>query len=524
MVRTNMLEQLKEPIEWDIIIIGGGATGLGAAVDAASRGYKTLLVEQHDFAKGTSSRSTKLVHGGVRYLQQGNIKLIREALKERGLLLQNAPHVCQPMQFVLPVYSWYKKWYYGIGLMLYDFISDNNSLGKTTIVSARRVKELLPAIRDANLKGGILYYDGRFDDARLAVNLAQTAAFYGATILNYCKVVDLIKKGDQITGISCRDKLCQHIYKVNGKVIINATGVFTDSILQMESTDSKPIVSVSQGVHIVIDNKFFPGSKALMVPETSDGRVLFAVPWNNKIMVGTTDTPVEKVSLDPIPLTGEIDFIIEHFNKYSIAAITRKNILSVFAGLRPLVSIKQVSNTSILPRDHVILVSKMGLVTITGGKWTTYRKMAQEVVDKAIYSAGLPIKKCRTEKINIHGFTANLHLNNHLHVYGADIESIQSLAHENAELQELIHPGYPYIKAQIKWAVQNEMAMTVEDFLARRIRLLFLDARAAIKAAPLVAEIMGRELGTSPAWGVEQVQSFNLIANTYLLNPEKSTV
>ena len=520
MERSKMLQQLSNTTEWDIVIIGGGATGLGAAVDAASRGYKTLLVEQHDFVKGTSSRSTKLVHGGVRYLQQGNIKLIREALRERTLLLKNAPHVCQPMQFVIPVYSWYKKWYYGIGLTLYDLIAGKNSLGKTTIVSAKKVIELLPAINKEKLKGGIIYFDGQFDDARLAVNLAQTAVSFGAAVINYCKAVDLIKTGGRIKGIHCRDEITGEVYQVKSKVVINATGVFTDSILNMESPGTKPIVAASQGVHIVIDKKFFPGTKALMVPETSDGRVLFAVPWHDKIVIGTTDTPVKQATLDPIPLKTEIDFILENYNRYFTTRVTHPDILSIFAGLRPLVNIKQASTTAILPRDHIILTGKMGLITITGGKWTTYRKMAEEVIDKAMYSAALPVRKSNTKTIKIHGYPGTNKVNGPLHFYGSDIKGIDLLVQENKELGELIHPGYPYIKAQIIWAMRNEMALTVEDFLARRTRLLFLDAAAAIESASIVAEIMSSESGNHSEWISDQINSFNLLASTYLLNPK----
>jgi glycerol-3-phosphate dehydrogenase len=519
MNRKESIQQLTNTSQWDIIIIGGGATGLGAAIDAACRGYKTLLLEQYDFAKATSSRSTKLVHGGVRYLQQGNIKLIKEALKERGLLLKNAPHVCAPLQFVIPVYSWWRKLYYAVGLKLYDLIAGKYSLGKTTVVSAATVKEYLPTIDETKLAGGVVYFDGQFDDARLAINMAQTATEKGATLINYCEVIDFIKSENKIDGVVFKDTIHQQQHTAKAKVIINATGVFADKILNKLSAIHEPIVSVSQGVHIVIDKKYFPDRRALMIPKTTDGRVLFAVPWHHRVVVGTTDTPVDKASIEPVALKQEIDFIIHNVNQYLKVDISEKDVLSVFTGLRPLVHQKAAKTTAVLPRDHTILIDERGVVTITGGKWTTYRKMAQEVVDKAMELAVLPATGSSTETVQLHGYRnrGSLHQHHHLCCYGADAEEVENLVNENAQWGERICPGYLFIKAQVIWAIRQEMAMTVEDFLARRIRLLFLDAKAAIAAAPVVAIVMAKEMNQDEAWVNEQVETFTKLAQGYLV-------
>ncbi len=519
MNRNESIQQLTNNSQWDIIIIGGGATGLGAAIDAACRGYKTLLLEQYDFAKATSSRSTKLVHGGVRYLQQGNIKLIKEALKERGLLLKNAPHVCAPLQFVIPVYSWWRKLYYAVGLKLYDLIAGKYSLGKTTVVSAATVKEYLPTIDETNLAGGVVYFDGQFDDARLAINMAQTATEKGATLINYCEVIDFIKSENIIDGVVFTDTIHQQQHTAKAKVIINATGVFVDKILNKLSATHEPIVSLSQGVHIVIDKKYFPEHRALMIPKTTDGRVLFAVPWHHRVVVGTTDTPVDKASIEPLALKQEIDFITHNVNQYLKVDISEKDVLSVFTGLRPLVHQKAAKTTAVLPRDHTILTDKRGVVTITGGKWTTYRKMAQEVVDKAMDVATLPATTSSTEAVQLHGYRnrGNLHQHHHLCCYGADAEEVENLVNENVQWGERICPGYLFIKAQVIWAIRQEMAMTVEDFLARRIRLLFLDAKSAIAAASVVAAVMAKEMNKNEMWVNEQVETFTKLAQGYLL-------
>jgi glycerol-3-phosphate dehydrogenase len=513
-----MLQQLNDESEWDIIIIGGGATGLGTAVDAATRGYKTLLLEQHDFAKGTSSRSTKLVHGGVRYLAQGNIKLVKEALKERGLLLKNAPHLTNNLSFVLPCYSLWQKIYYGIGLKMYDLLAGKLGLGTTKIISAKKTKELLTTVSTKNLSGAIVYQDGQFDDARLAINLAQTAAENGATVINYCKVIRLLKEKEKICGVMMQDEISGEQYEIKAKAVINATGIFTDEILRMDDTTAQNIVSPSQGIHLIIDKKFFPGNDAMMIPKTEDGRVLFAVPWHDKVVLGTTDTPIESHSLEPKPLEEEINFILHHINKQLDVTIDRKDVKSVFAGLRPLVKKGTSKKTALMPRDHTIIVSNSGLVAITGGKWTTYRKMANDVLNKAIEIAGLKKISCVTEDLKIHGWKMQTDKNDALHFYGADAAAINALCKKDATLSELIHPSLTNIKAEIIWAIQNEMAMTVEDILARRTRILFLDAAAAIAAAPAVAQLMAAEMQKDNDWEQQQISSFYAVAKQYLLS------
>lgn len=516
MNREGFLKELHDNNEFDVIVIGGGATGLGCAVDAASRGYKTLLLEKNDFSKGTSSRSTKLVHGGVRYLAQGNVHLVREALFERGRLLRNAPHVCHKLVFVVPVYKWGKKWYYGFGLWLYEFLSSKLSLGKTKMLSKDEVLKMLPDLSNDNLKGGVVYYDGQFDDSRLAINLAQTAIDYGALVLNYCGVEDFIKKDSRIVGIKVKDELSNHEYNIKGKVIINATGVFADALLQKAEGHSEHTIMPSQGVHLVLDKNLFNGISAMMIPKTDDGRVLFVIPWYDKLLVGTTDTPVQKITLEPKPLKEEIDFIIKHFNKYAETKIGYSDIRSVFAGLRPLANLGAEKKTSVISREHVIKVFPSGLVDIAGGKWTTYRKMAEQTINKAIRSSDLEFVSCKTKLLKIHGYT-NENNNSHLSIYGADAFFIEELIEKDNSLSEKIHPLYPYTKAEVVWAVKNEMALTVEDVLARRIRLLFLDAKAAMEAAPIVAEIMASLLNKKVDWKQEQITSFQKLAEGYLI-------
>jgi glycerol-3-phosphate dehydrogenase len=516
MNRQQMIQQWESHSEeWDICIIGGGATGLGAAVDAASRGFKTILLEQYDFAKGTSSRSTKLVHGGVRYLQQGNIKLVMEALHERGILKKNAPHLVKNQSFIVPNYKWWEGPFYGIGLKIYDWMSGSLGLGPSQFLSKEETLQRAPTLDAEGLKGSVLYHDGQFDDARLAINLAQTAADNNATLINYCAVRNLIKKDGKITGVHVRDELNKKDHEIKAKTIINATGVFTDSILKMDDNKSEKIISPSQGVHIVLDKEFLPGESAIMVPHTDDGRVLFAVPWHNKIIIGTTDTAVNDPLPEPIAMKEEINFILEQIGKYLTKIPTVMDIRSVFAGLRPLVKASG-KKTAELSRDHLITVSNSGLITITGGKWTTYRRMAEDVINVAIVKSGLTNNKCITTTLKIHGAIETNDFNAPLYYFGTDKEEIMSLIEKDKTLGELIHPNLPYIKAEIIWAVQNEMCMTVEDALSRRTRALLLHAHAAIESAPAVALLMAKEMNKDEAWIKEQVDSFNEIAKNYL--------
>ena len=491
MNRTGMLQQLEEVKQWDIIIIGGGATGLGSALDAASRGYSTLLIEQYDFGKGTSSRSTKLVHGGVRYLAQGNIKLVLEALRERGYLLKNAPHVTSSLAFIIPAYSWWDKLFYGIGLQVYDIMSGKLSIGKTKLLSKKQTLAQLPGINEANLKGGILYYDGQFDDTRLATDLAITATQHQAVVLNYVKASSLLKTNGKLTGLIAEDTLTGKQYSLQAKAVINATGVFTDAVLQMDEPEEDHLVAPSQGIHLVVDKKFFPGNNALMIPKTDDGRVLFAVPWHNKVVLGTTDTPIEQISIEPKPLEEEIEFILHHANRYLEQDITRADVQSMFAGLRPLVKKRGTAKTSVLSRDHTILVSKSNLVTITGGKWTTYRKMAEDAIDNAVFIAKLERKECITKHL--------------------PIGKLQQ------DGEKFIHAAQQLTDADIKRYIETEMALTVEDVLARRTRILFTDARSAIQKAPEVARQMAAQLNKEEAWVTEQVSNFKALAEQYIL-------
>ncbi|MEN0053229.1 MAG: glycerol-3-phosphate dehydrogenase/oxidase [Mucilaginibacter sp.] len=523
--RSSIVKTLTDGPEkiWDVVIVGGGATGLGTALDAASRGYKTLLLEQADFAKGTSSRSTKLVHGGVRYLAQGDIGLVREALYERGLLLKNAPHLVKNESFVIPNYEWWGGAFYTIGLTLYDLLAGQLGFGRAKYISKKEVIKRLPTINQHGLYGGVVYHDGQFDDSRLAVNLAQTSLEQGATVLNYFKVVSLIKNSEQkIAGVVTTDAETGQTYHIKAKTVINATGVFVDDLLQMDKPGKKPMVRPSQGVHLVLDRSFMPGEDALMIPKTEDGRVLFAVPWHDKLVVGTTDTPIDEHNLEPRALEEEISFIIRTAEKYLEKAPTRKDVLSVFAGLRPLAAPQGDSaKTKEISRSHKLLVSESGLITITGGKWTTYRRMGEDTIDKAIEIGNLPPQPSVTKNLPLHGSKNNVNRNDHLYVYGSDEDALLNLLKENCEWAQKLHPDMPYLQAEVIWGVRYEMARSVEDILARRVRALFLNARAAIDMAPQVASLMAAELGKNAAWQKEQVESFTILANGYLLEPYK---
>ena len=489
---------------------------MGCAVDAASRGYKTLLLEKYDFAKGTSSRATKLVHGGVRYLEQGNIRLVREALIERGRLLKNAPHVCDTLAFVVPFYKWWQKWYYGFGLWMYELLSGKLSLGPTKFLSKKGALRNLPDLEAEKLNGGVLYFDGQFDDSRLAVNLAQTATEHGATVINYIAVADFIKEEKIIKGVIAKDELSNEQFEIKATVVINATGVFADELLQLAEGHKEQTIAPSQGIHLVVDKHFFKGITGLMVPKTDDGRVLFAIPWHDKLLLGTTDTPVENIVTEPKPLKEEIDFVISHFNRYASSAIGYSDVLSVFAGLRPLAKSSDTKKTAVMPRDHHVAVLPSGLIHVTGGKWTTYRSMAEHAVDKAVHHAGLKWADCKTKNLRLHGWVIK-NDDSWLSIYGSDAVLIKKMMEEEISLQEKIHPQYPYSKAEVKWMIQNEMAITVEDILARRIRLLFLDAKAAIEAAPAVAKIMAGEMDKDETWEHDQINTFKNLAAGYLL-------
>ncbi len=523
--RDGFLTQLRANPEADVVVIGGGATGLGVAADAAARGFRTILLEQSDFAKGTSSRSTKLIHGGVRYLGQGDIRLVFEALFERGVLLRNAPHVVSLQPFIIPNYSWWNELLYGFGLKIYDWMAWRYRFPKTKLLRRGEVVSRLPNVRHEGLKGGVLYYDGQFDDARLAINIAQTAASHGGILLNYMRVADLLKDGNgKISGVTAIDVESGEKYTVRARAVVNATGVFVDEVLKMNLSGQEPLVRPSQGVHVVLERDFLEGDNALMIPSTEDGRVLFAVPWYDHLVVGTTDTPLDKHSLEPVALESEVDFILRTLRGYLVRKPERKDILSIFAGLRPLAAQGNKSGkTKEISRSHKLITASSGLVTITGGKWTTYRKMAEDTVDEVIRVAGLKYAPCTTQAGRIHGFQDHPSNQGHLDVYGSDAKMIKALAKGNTALAHLLHPAFPNIGAEVVWAVRHEMARSVEDVLARRMRILFLNARAAMEMAPHVAVLMSAELDRGYQWQEEQVAAFSELARKYLPeeDPEK---
>lgn len=505
---------------WDIVIIGGGATGLGAGVDGASRGFSTLLLEQYDFSKGTSSRSTKLVHGGVRYLAQGDISLVREALEERGLIRQNAPHLFKNLKFIIPSYEWWGGPFYTIGLKVYDMMSGKLDLGPSEYISRDEILAAIPNLVEEGLKGGVIYHDGQFDDSRLAINLAQTIVDNGSHVINYCKVTGMIKdKEGMIRGVECLDTETDEEYHINARNVINATGVFVDNIIRMDDKDHVNSVVPSQGVHIVLDKSYLRGGNAIVIPRTTDGRVLFAVPWHGKVVVGTTDTLVKSISIEPKPLDEEIDFILNTAGKYLRKAPTRQDVLSVFAGLRSLAAPeKEGQETKEISRGHKITISPSGLITIIGGKWTTYRKMGEDLIDKAIILGGLEPHPCVTRNMPIHGYVKNVDRESHMYVYGSDLPQIKKMIDEDPDLGEKIHPNLPYVKAEVVWAVRHEMARTIEDVLARRTRALFLDARTSLEMAETVGKVMGRELHKRRRWRKNQEKIYKEISKTYILN------
>ncbi len=521
MNKQSMIERLRGHREpWDMVVVGGGATGVGVAVDAASRGYDVLLLEQSDFGKGTSSRSTKLVHGGVRYLEQGNISLVMEALKERGLLLQNAPHLVSNLGFVVPNYDWWEAPFYGIGLKMYNLLAGKYGFGSSEILSRDETLLRLPNIKTDGLRGGVVYFDGQFDDSRLLINMVTTASEQGATLLNYTRVTGLTKDPEGVVnGVVAVESESGEEITVQARVVINATGAFTDDIRRQADPSIKPMISPSQGVHLVFDRAFLPGDTAIMVPHTSDGRVMFAIPWHNHTLVGTTDTPIPGPVLEPVAQEQEIEFILKTASLYLAKAPTRHDVLSVFAGIRPLVKSGGGGNTAALSRDHTIHIDNSGLLTITGGKWTTYRHMAEDCVNQAAMLARLPDVDCVTKHLNIHGFHPQASKFGELSVYGSDALAIQQLAAQDSANADQLHPKLPYTAAEVVWAVREEMARTLDDVLARRTRALFLNARAAREMAPAVARIMARELGLDHSWEASQLQAFEDISSNYVLNP-----
>lgn len=512
MNRTDQLTKISANTNWDVIIVGGGATGLGVALEASSRGYRTLLVEQHDFCKGTSSRSTKLIHGGVRYLSQGNIGLVRDALRERGLLLRNAPGLVRPLPLVVPVFSFWERFYYGMGLRFYDLLAGKLGLSRSRGLSVKETIKRIPTLTTDSLRGGILYLDAAFDDSRMGIALARAAAAHGAVLLNYMKVSGFNKSQGKICGVRLCEQFDGSEFEVRSRVVVNATGVFSDVVSEMDFAREQKLLALSQGTHLVLPKRFLPNDVALMIPKTADGRVLFALPWHNRVLAGTTDIAVAKPQLEPRPEKHEISFILEHLRHYLTEKPTEADILSAFAGLRPLVKTGQGRATAALGRDHTILVSDSGLVSVLGGKWTTYRKMAEDAVDSASEVANLPTTSSRSTEISI----KNPKIGDLAWPGGTNGDEVQGPAADDACLQEPLDKKFAYLRADVTRAARDEWACTVEDVLARRTRLLFLDVRASVKAAPQVASILASELGHDSSWETDQVREFVELAKGYL--------
>lgn len=520
MNRELALEKIRKTEKWDILVIGGGATGLGTALDAASRGYKTLLLEQNDFAKGTSGRSTKLVHGGVRYLQQGDVSLVFEALKERGLMFQNAPHLVRNQSFVIPIYDWWGGPFYSVGLKVYDFMAGKLGLGPSKHISKEETIEALPTVERKGLKGGLIYHDGQFDDARMAVSLAQTCVDYGGEVINYMKVTGINKENNLVKDVVAKDIENDTEYTINAKVVINATGVFADEVRKMDDPSSKNMISPSSGIHLVVDRSFHPSDYAVMVPQTSDGRVLFAVPWYNKVILGTTDTLVDKPSLEPVASEEDIDFILKNAKQYLVKQPGKKDILSVFSGLRPLAAPDEGKDkaTKEISRGHKVIISVSGLITVIGGKWTTYRKMAEDAIEKAIMIGELPDRKCITHHLLIHGYNINSEDHNDpMTTYGLDRSKVQDIEAESDKYKGYLSESLKIRKTQVIWAVREEMARSLEDVLARRTRALSLDAYESIRIAPETAKLIADELKYDNKWVKEQLVQYNDIAKGYLV-------
>ena len=513
-----------EPFE--IVVIGGGASGLGIAVDAASRGYRTLLLEAHDFAKGTSSRSTKLVHGGVRYLEQLDFSLVSEALRERGVLYANAPHLVRNLGFVVPRYRWWQGPFYGIGLKLYDALAGSQNLAPSRGLDREQTLAAIPNVESEDLIGGVIYHDAQFDDARMAITLARTAADHGAVLLNGLEVFDLLRVGGrtgggQTCGVVARDSATGAVHRVLAKVVINATGIFSDALRRMDDPTAPAMTQPSQGVHLVLDRSFQPGENAIMVPHTDDGRVLFVIPWHGRVLVGTTDTPMSAPQLEPRALPEEVDFILRNAGRYLVKDPTRGDVLSVFAGQRPLVR-EEGTHSKKVSREHLVLVSHSALVTILGGKWTTYRQMAEDTLKHAVQVGGLRPSACVTSRLKLHGWVARddpaMPADDAMRVYGADAPAVAELAREDPAWGLPLHPRLPYRGIHVVWAARHELARGVEDVLARRTRALLLDARASIEIAPRVAELLAAELAHRPDWVTEQVRDYTALARGYLLD------
>jgi glycerol-3-phosphate dehydrogenase len=520
LARIENLQRIRAGGTWDVVVIGGGATGLGTAVDAAARGYRTLLLEARDFAQGTSSRSTKLIHGGVRYLARGEIPLVREALHERGVLFRNAPHLVHPRDFVVPAYRWMELPFYGLGLKVYDWLAGRSNLGASRWIGPAGVAARLPTIVRTGLRGGILYTDGQFDDARLAIALARTFVDLGGVALNGAPVTGFTKRSGRITGLTARDEETGEEWTIAARAVINATGVYADAVRQLDDPGAAaaPLLSPSQGTHLVLDRSFLPGASAMLIPHTDDRRVLFAIPWHDRVLVGTTETPVAEPAIEPRPFQEEVKYLLDYLARYLVRRPSATEIQSAFAGLRPLLRGSGAGGqTARLPREHAVVIAGSGLITIAGGKWTTYRRMAIDAVDQAIPVGGLPARPPATEQLHLHGWQAHTETLGALAIYGSDAPQLRALCTEHPEWDRPLHPALESRAVEVVWAARHEAARSVEDVLARRTRALFLDARASIEAAPGVAALLAGELGRNPDWQDRQVERFRELARGYLV-------
>ncbi|NQY67629.1 MAG: glycerol-3-phosphate dehydrogenase/oxidase [Flavobacteriales bacterium] len=519
MQRAHQIKEIINKPEFDIVIIGGGASGLGIAVDAASRGYKTLLLEANDFAKGTSSRSTKLIHGGVRYLKQGDISMVMESLKERGLMRKNAPHIVSNLEFLIPTYDWWSNQFYNIGLKIYDVMAGQLGLGPSKHLSKSQTLKVIPNLNENGLTGGIVYYDAQFDDARMAITLAHTCTDNGGTVINYMRVNNLLKDvQEKVIGVIAQDMTSDKVYKIKSKCTINATGIFAHQVQKMDNYKIASSIKFSQGVHLVLDKNFLKSNTAIMIPNTSDGRILFAVPWLGTILIGTTDTEVNDATLEPKALKKEVNYLLKSVKPYLNKPPKLADIKSIYSGIRCLVTEEQNdTETKKISREHKILMSDSNLITVLGGKWTTYRKIAEDTINMAISNKTLEYKPCKTQDLKLHGYeTIKDKKNNTLSTYGTDRLAIKKLIIENSKLREKLHPDLHYILAEVVWAVQNEMAITVEDVLSRRTRALLLNAQASLECAEKVAILMAQYLDKDSVWIANQIKKYNELAKNYL--------
>ena len=516
MSRERMLDRAMELRPWHVIVVGGGCTGIAAALDASARGYRTLLLERGDFTGGTSSRSTKLVHGGVRYLRQGRVQMVYRALRERQRLWRNAPHLVRALSLVVPAYRWWERPWYGAGLKAYDVLAAGRGLGRSRLLSRHQCLERVSTLEERGLRGGVLFRDGQFDDARLGWALVRTAANLGCVPLNYAEVTGLVEARGAIKGVRIRDRIGGAEWVARGAAVVNATGPCADSLRRMDEPGRNPGVVLSRGAHIVVSSAFLPGSSALLVPATDDGRVLFAIPWHGHVLIGTTDVPVAEPSREPAPDEAEVDYLIDHAARYLARPIGRADILSAWAGLRALVPVGGEDNTAALSRDHSIGVSRRGLVTVTGGKWTTCRRVGRDAVDIAADVGGLSPAPSGTATLRLFGYSRRQDVLAPWQVYGAHGDAVREMETADERLGRLMHPGLPYRLSQAAWAARHEMAMRVDDVLARRTRALFLNARVAVEAAPAVARVMAGELGRDADWVNEEVRSFRALAEGYV--------